>query len=73
MCGYRRCQDRLIFCLEINRLWQVWKLGWIAYDHRLHEEVLESGESVRFGQGDITSRFFYCVGRSHELHVREMP
>ena len=73
MCGYRRCQDRLSFCLEINRLGQAWKLGWIAYDPCLHEEVLESGESVRFGQGDITSRFFCCVGRSHELHVREMP
>ena len=67
--GYRCCQDRPIFCLEINRFWQVWKLGWLAYDPRLHEEVLESGESVRFGKDDITSRLFCCVGRSHELYV----
>ena len=71
--GYRRCQDRPIFCLEINRFWQVWNLGWIAYDPRLREEVLESGEPVRFGKDDITSSFFYCVGRSHEFHVWKLP
>ena len=67
--GYRRCQDRPIFCLEINRFWQVRKLSRIAYDPRLREKVLESGESVRFGKGDIPSCFFCCVGRSHDLHV----
>ena len=67
--GYRRCQDRPIFCLEINRFGQSRNLNWIVYDPRLYEEVLESGESVRSGKGDIPSRFFYCVGRSHELHA----
>ncbi len=71
--GYCRCQDRPIFCIEINRFWQVWKLSWIAYDPRLPKEVLESGEPVRFGKDDITSSFFYCVGRSHEFHVWKLP
>ena len=61
--GYRRCQDRPIFCLEINRFWQVRKLGRIAYDPRLHEEVLEGRESVRFGKGDIPSCYHLLLRR----------
>ncbi len=71
----RKPVDAVITALEEAEIYKLMvpQLGWIVYDPRLHEDVLESGEPVRFGKGDITSCFFYCIGRSHELHVWKLP